>query len=128
MKRFVLMLSAALLLFGISGFAQTETGAAPDNKAEKKEAKAEKKEAKAAEKGKTLGLTGWVKTEGDKIMFVNDKDKQTWAVENPDMLKAHDGKHVKVEAKLNEANKSIDVTSVKDLGKRKQAEAEQEKK
>ncbi len=90
-------------------------------KAEKKEQKAEKKEEKAAAKGKDMHLTGWVKTEGDKTVFVNDKDKQSWNVSNPDVLKSHDGMHVKVSAKLNEADKSITVDSVKDMRAAKQA-------
>ncbi len=126
MKKLVLLVFAATLVFGMSAFAQSDTGAAPDKKAakaEKKEAKAEKQEAKAAEKGKVLSLTGWVKTEGDKTVFVNDKDKQNWDVQNPDAVKAEDGKHVRVRATLDEANKSIMVKSAKELAKRKQAGA-----
>ena len=82
--------------------------------------KAEAKENKAAEKGKSMRLTGWVKTEGDKVTFVNDKDKETWDVANGDMLKAHDGHHVKVKAKLDEANHSMTVQNVRMLRKGKQ--------
>jgi hypothetical protein len=94
---------------------------------DKKTAKAEKKEAKAAEKGKALSLTGWVKTEGDKVNFVNDKDKQTWSVKNQDVLKPLDGKHVKVKATLDEADHSLTVDNVKELRKGKQSGQEQAK-
>ena len=85
--------------------------------------KAEKKEAKAAAKGKTLHLTGWVKNEDGKTVFVNDKDKQTWNVSNPDALSGHDGEHVKVSAKLDESSKSLTISNVKKLRKSKQAGA-----
>ncbi len=133
MRKLVVTLFAMVLAFGMSALAQNDAGTAPDKsaakaekkqaKTEKKEEKAEKKETKAAEKGKALSLTGWVKTEGDKTVFVNDKDKKSWDVQDPDMLKAENGKHVRVKAKLDEANKSMNVSSVKELGKRKQARA-----
>ncbi len=105
---------------------QVGTAAADQQKTkeEKKEVKAEKQEAKAAEKGKAMHLTGWVKTEGDKTVFVNDKDKQTWNVANPDALKGHDGQHVKVEAKINETDKSVEIEKVKMLRESKQAGTE----
>jgi hypothetical protein len=113
------MLGLAILLsLSFAAVAQDTTGA---TQTDKKVAKAEKKEAKASEKGKALSLTGWVKTEGDKVTFVNDKDKQAWNVQNADVLKPHDGKHVKVKATLNETDHSIMVDSVKDMSASKQA-------
>ncbi len=112
--RFVLMMMLATSLVAVS---QTGASGATD----KKTAKAEKKEAKAAEKGKAISLTGWVRTEGDKVVFVNDKDKQTWNVQNAEVLKPHDGKHVKVKATLNEGDKSMTIDNVKELRKGKQA-------
>lgn len=111
---------AILLSLSLTAVAQ-DTASTP--KTDKKVAKAEKKEAKASEKGKAMSLTGWVKTEGDKVSFVNDKDKQTWTVQNADVLKPHDGKHVKVKATLNESDHSMNVDSVKDMAARKQAKA-----
>ena len=89
-----------------SGAAQSDDNAA---KQDKKVAKAEKKEAKAAEKGKDMSLTGWVKDDNGKAVFVNDKDKQSWAIANPDAVKGHEGHHVKVKAKLDEANHSVTI-------------------
>jgi uncharacterized lipoprotein NlpE involved in copper resistance len=119
MKRVATVLFGLAILLSLSftAVAQDTTGAASTDK---KVAKAEKKEAKASAKGKALSLTGWVKTEGDKVTFVNDKDKQSWNVQNADTLKAHDGKHVKVKATLNESDHSIMVDSVKDMAARKQ--------
>lgn len=89
-----------------SGAAQSDDNAA---KQDKKVAKAEKKEAKAAEKGKDIALTGWVKNDNGKTVFVNDKDKQSWEIANPDAVKGHEGHHVKVKAKLDEANHSVTI-------------------
>jgi hypothetical protein len=108
---------ATMLVWSIGSFAQYSSDAPSD----KQETRAEKKEAKAAAKGKTLRLTGWVKDEGGKTVFVNDKDKQTWSVDNPDALNGHEGHHVRVKAKLNEGDKSVHILSVKMMAKRKQA-------
>lgn len=92
---------------------------------DKKVDKAEKKEAKAAEKGKTMSLTGWVKDEGGKTVFVNDKDKQSWNIENMDAVKGHEGHHVKVKAKLNESDHSLNVEKLTMMRKAKQSAEEQ---
>ncbi len=121
MKNIARLVFVALLSFSVFAAAQTGT-------ADKKTTRAEKKEAKAAAKGKAISLTGWVKTEGDKVVFVNDKDKETWSVQNADVLKPHEGKHVKVKATLNESDKSLTVNNVKELRKGKQSgEAQQPK-
>lgn len=123
MRRVLTAIMAAMLCWSIGSFAQYSSDAPSD----KKEAKAEKKEEKAAAKGKKLRLTGWVKNEGGKTVFVNDKDKQTWSVDNPDALNGHDGHHVRVTATLNEADKSVHVLRVKMMAKRKQAEETKDK-
>ncbi len=117
MKKLFAVLIMATLFLSVAAMAQDQTSTTTDKKVQK----AEKKEAKAAEKGKAVSLTGWVKTEGDKVTFVNDKDKQTWTVQNADVLKPHDGKHVKVKATLNEADKSMTVDKVSEMRKSKQA-------
>lgn len=126
MRRFLIGLFTTTLLLGMSctAFAQSSS-ASGSTKQDKKIAKAEKKEMKASEKGKAMHLTGWVKEEGDKTVFVNDKDKQSWTVSNPDVLKPHDGKHVKVTAKLDKADNSMTVDSVKDMRAGKQAKSTQ---
>jgi hypothetical protein len=122
MKRVATLLFGLAILLSLS-FTAVAQDSTSTTKSDKKAAKAEKKEAKASAKGKALSLTGWVKTEGDKTTFVNDKDKQSWTVQNADAVKAHDGKHVKVKATLNESDHSIMVDSVKDMGAHKQAKA-----
>ena len=147
MKRIWSVLCALLLAGCLSAFAQQDMSGQSNDKDransqdqsqmnsqdmnhEKGESKsvekAEAKENKAAEKGKTMRLTGWVKTEGDKVQFVNDKDKETWDVSNADILKAHDGHHVKVKAKLNAADHSMTVQDVKMMRKSKQTKQEEQ--
>ena len=111
------------LLFGFSmlGFAQDTSSTSTST--DKKVAKAEKKEAKAAAKGKDMSLTGWVKEEGGKDVFVNDKDKQTWEISNPDAVKGHEGHHVKVKAKLDESSHSLTVDKLTMMKAKKQAKS-----
>jgi hypothetical protein len=118
MKRVLTIAFAFLFSFTLGLAAQTSSGTAQSSdqsaqqsmsKQDKKQAKAEKKEAKAAEKGKDMRLTGWIRDEGGKPVFENDKDKQTWTISNPDAVKGHEGHHVKVKAKLDEANHSVTI-------------------
>jgi hypothetical protein len=118
MKRLITLLFAFVMAASLSMLAQ-EPAANPSG-TDKKTDKAEKKEAKAAEKGKSMSLTGWVKDEGGKTVFVNDKDKQSWNIENMDAVKGHEGHHVKVRAKLDEANHSLTVDKLTMMRKGKQ--------
>lgn len=124
MKRLLAIAFAFLVTCSITAFAQTSDAAQTDNNAAKtdmKATKAEKSEAKAAEKGKDMSLTGWIKTDAGKTTFVNDKDKQTWDISNPDAVKGHDGHHVSIKAKLNETDHSLNVDSLKMMSKGKQS-------
>jgi len=123
MKRLITLLFAFVMTASLSMLAQ-EPAANPGG-TDKKTAKAEKKEAKAAEKGKSMSLTGWVKDDGGKTVFVNDKDKQSWNIENMDAVKGHEGHHVKVKAKLNESDHSLNVEKLTMLRKGKQTGEEQ---
>ena len=60
-------------------------------------------------------IDGTVKVDGDKTTFVADKDQKSWAVENPEVLKGHEGHHVQVKAHLDADKGSIHVTEVKML-------------
>ena len=123
MKRLITLLFAFVMTASLSMLAQEP--AANSGGADKKTDKAEKKEAKAAEKGKSMSLTGWVKDDGGKTVFVNDKDKQSWNIENMDAVKGHEGHHVKVKAKLNESDHSLNVEKLTMLRKGKQTGEEQ---
>jgi hypothetical protein len=118
MKRIAIGILTLMLGLSLAGFAQDASSQAAGT-TDKKVQKAEKKEEKAAAKNKAMHLTGWVK--GDS--FVNDKDKQTYSVQNADVLKPHDGQHVKVKATLDPSSKTMTVDSVKEMRASKQAKS-----
>jgi hypothetical protein len=60
-------------------------------------------------------IQGNVKADGDKITLVADEDGKSWAVLNPDTLKAHMGQHVEVRAHVYAGKNAIHVMSVKTL-------------
>ena len=60
-------------------------------------------------------IEGTVKAEGDKITFVSDKDQKSWTVENPEVLKGHEGHHVNVKAHVDADKGFIRITEVKML-------------
>jgi hypothetical protein len=125
MKRLLTLLFAFVITASLSLAAQ-EPAASPAA-GDKNVAKAEKKEAKAAEKGKSMSLTGWIKDQDGKTVFINDKDKQAWNIANMDAVKGHEGHHVKVKAKLNEADHSVNVEKLSMLRKGKQTAEEKQK-
>jgi len=120
MKKLYAAVFTFVLGFSLLGFAQ-DTSSGTSASTDKKVAKAEKREAKAADKGKDISLTGWVKEEGGKTVFVNDKDQQNWDIYNQDAVKGHEGHHVKVKAKLDESNHSMNVDKLTMLKKSKQS-------
>jgi hypothetical protein len=120
MKKIYAAVFACLLGMSMLGFAQ-DTSSTQSTSTDKKVAKAEKKEAKASEKGKDMRLTGWVKEEGGKDVFVNDKDKQSWDISNQDAVKGHEGHHVRVKAKLDESSHSLTVDKLTMMKKSKQS-------
>jgi len=126
MKRITTFLFAFLITASLSLAAQ-EPATKDQTANDKSVQKAENKEAKASSKGKAMSLTGWVKDQDGKTVFINDKDKQAWNISNLDAVKGHEGHHVKVKAKLNEADHSMDVEQVSMLSKSKQTAQEQQK-
>ena len=92
--------------------------------AERKEEKTTIQESKL-EEGKSMSLTGWIKDLDGKTVFVLDKDKQAWSIANMDAVKGQEGHHVKIKAKLNEADHSLDVEKLTMLRKGKQTGEEQ---
>lgn len=48
---------------------------------------------------------------GEALVIVNDKDKSVMSVKNPEVLKGHEGHHVKVKAQVN-ADNSLQITNV----------------
>ena len=99
MKKVMVCLLALTVAMSLTAFAQQDTAAAP----------ADKMSAKAP----LMTLKGTVKSEGDKVTFVNDKDGKSWDVMNPEELKAHDGHHVQLSAHVYADKNAIHVMSVK---------------
>jgi hypothetical protein len=64
-----------------------------------------------------MTLQGTVKADGDKLMFVNDKDGKSWEVINPETLKPHVGHHVELSAHVYADKMQIHVMSVKMMKK-----------
>jgi len=58
-------------------------------------------------------LKGTIKTEGDKTVFVSDKDQKSWEIVNPDAVKGHEGHHVELSAHVYADKGQIHVMSVK---------------
>src|SRR5258708_30206250 len=50
-----------------------------------------------------------------KIAFVADKDQKSWAVENAEALKGHEGHHVQVKAHVDADKGSVHIMEVKML-------------
>jgi hypothetical protein len=102
MKKLIVCLLALTFVMGVTAFAQQDTMApSPSDQ--------------TAAKAPLMTLKGTVKTDGDKVMFVNDKDGKSWDVMNPEELKSHDGHHVQLSAHVYADKNSIHVMSVKML-------------
>jgi hypothetical protein len=69
----------------------------------------------SAAKAPLMTLKGTIKADGDKYVFVNDKDGKSWDVMNPEELKGHEGHHVQLSAHVYADKGQIHVMSVKML-------------
>jgi hypothetical protein len=103
MKKLMMFVLAVTFAMSMTAFAQDsmsqDKSMAPDSGA----------------KAPLMTLKGTVKTDGDKTMFVNDKDGKSWDVMNPETLKGHDGHHVQLSAHVYTDKNSVHVMSVKML-------------
>jgi hypothetical protein len=98
MKKIMVGLLALTFVVGVTAFAQQDTMSKDSDQ--------------TSAKAPLKTLTGTVKTEGDKVTFV-DKSGKSWDVMNPEELKAHDGHHVQVSAHVYADKNAIHVMSVK---------------
>ena len=101
MRKLCLIILAFAVILSMTAFAQYP----PKEPAQKDQA------AQTALKS----IAGTVKAEGDKITFVADKDQKSWAVENPEALKGHEGHRVQVKAHVDADKGSIHIMEVKML-------------
>jgi len=65
----------------------------------------------AAPAAKTTTVVGMVSEDGKTL--VADKDKKSWVVANPDMLKYHHGHHVSITGQVDAAKNELTVKSVR---------------
>jgi hypothetical protein len=103
MKKLMISLLAITFTMSLAAFAQQDNNMA--------QTQADQGAAQAP----LMTLKGTVKAEGDKYMFVNDKDGKSWDVMNPEELKGHEGHHVQLSAHVYADKNSIHVMSVKML-------------
>ncbi len=89
--------------------------------------------ATAKAKSSSKGINGWVSDvscgakgmnsahadcakkcadKGVALAIVTDKGKRVWKIENPDVVKGHEGHHVTVMGKTNASAKSINITNI----------------
>jgi maltose-binding protein MalE len=60
-------------------------------------------------------VSGWVRKDGDNYVIENDKDKQRYRIQNSEVVREHEGHHVKVNARLHEDDRSLEVNKVQRL-------------
>jgi hypothetical protein len=108
MKKVMVGLLALTFTMSLTAMAQYSSNSQDNNTSQ---TQADQTSAKAP----LMTLKGTVKTDGDKVTFVNDKDGKSWEVMNPEELKAHDGHHVQLSAHVYADKSSIHVMSVKML-------------
>ena len=102
MKKLMIVLLALTFALSLTAFAQQDNNMSQPQMDQ-------------GSKAPLMTLKGTVKTEGDKTVFVNDKDGKSWDVMNPDKLQGHDGHHVQLSAHVYTDKNAIHVMSVKML-------------
>jgi len=99
-KLLAICFAGSLLMLGAAwaqDAAQTDTMKKNDTMSDTK-AKATKVAGKISDDGKT---------------FVSDSDSKTWAIENPDAVKGHEGHHVVLTAQVDADKSEVHVKSLK---------------
>ena len=98
MPRMLVLVLAITVPLSILAMAQSEVGASSKDKP-----------------APLKTIKGTVKSQGEKITFVSDKDKKSWDVMNPEALKGHEGHHVQLRAHVYSDEGAIHVMEVKML-------------
>ena len=96
MKKLMVCLLAITFAMSLTAFAQQDNNNMSQTQTDQ-----------MAPKAPLMTLKGTVKMEGDKTVFVNDKDGKTWDVMNPEELKGHEGHHVQLSAHVYADKNSI---------------------
>lgn len=106
MKKLFVLTLALVTLLTLGAFAQDQTSGT----SKKSSKKSSTMTSESGMKAKSSKLTGTIGQDGK--TFTNDADQSSWTISNPDKVKGHEGHHVTLRGKTDEAAKSIDVTSV----------------
>ena len=69
---------------------------------------------KADTSTKASTMVGKISEDGKS--FVSDKDGKTYTINNPDVVKGHEGHHVALKAKMSASKDSVNVVSLKMAG------------
>jgi hypothetical protein len=110
MKKLFVLTVAFLTLLTMGAFAQDQSAATSKKSSKKSSAASSETGSTAKAAGKSMKLTGTIGQDGK--TFTNDADQSSWTISNPDKVKGHEGHHVIVRGKTDDAAKSIDITSV----------------
>jgi hypothetical protein len=141
MKKMMLCFTALVVALALSAVAQDNMGSMGQSNSSASSSQSSTASTSTAAAPELKTLRGWVSDEkcgakganakgaacaakcvkgGEKIVFVNDKDKKVWNVKNPETLQDHVGHHVKLSAHVYPEG-DIHVMSVSMAGKKKAA-------
>lgn len=67
-------------------------------------------------------VSGYVRRDGDNYVLENDQDKQRYRIQNSETVRQHEGHHVRVNARMHEDDRSLEVNRVKRLRDEQQRE------
>jgi hypothetical protein len=113
MKKLFVLTVALLTMLTMSAIAQDQS--TTSGKKSKKSSTATS-DTSSSKMGKSQKLTGTIGQDGKS--FTNDADQSSWTISNPDKVKGHEGHHVVLRGKTDDAAKSVDVTSVTMAGEK----------
>ena len=72
-------------------------------------------QAQSSHRVRKTNVTGYVRRDGDNYVLEDDKDKQRYRIQNSEVVREHEGHHVKVKARLHEDDRSLEVNRVNRL-------------
>lgn len=107
MKKIFVLTLALFTVLTLGAFAQDQSTAASGKKSKKSSTSTTES---ASTKKASPKLTGTIGQDGKS--FTNDADQSSWTISNPDKVKGHEGHHVTLKGKTDDAAKSITVSSV----------------
>ncbi len=113
MKKIFVLTLALFTVLTLGAFAQDQSTATSGKKSKKTSTSTTETSTTKKASGKMTGTIGQ-----DGKSFTNDADQSSWTISNPDKVKGHEGHHVHLRGKTDEAAKSITVTSVTMVGEK----------